>query len=814
MKNKKGFTVVELVIVIAIIAILAAVLIPTFSTIIKKANVSKDQQLIRNLNTALISDKATSGKHPTMQSALDAAEAFGYDVGKINKSATDNEILWDSANDVFCYYNADKGIVEYIPETNVTTVLTSDSNKYWALVRNTSATVSCGKEGKNWSVYLASNDQAVLAVNGIGIDVGNCEDITEINYTHTITSDHDVVIRTNSILTKLTVDAASDNVRHYGYLGHALISAVSSDSYYEYGYTLLVEIATGRIVITNAEGASIGTIYLDKKDDYSYDNIILAIMDGGVLPEIIYRDEISLNGVDRVLIATVQQVNEKGEVIDPSKTELIYFYGVQNSHEKDKEDANVSPLGSLLLEAASGTYARNNAVASSAKDALIQSIIAVQVEVTNTAANTVKTMSLAKFRNEWNTGVYASGDTTVKVLVNFSLAGSNWTPIGTFAQPFYGTFDGNGKTISGLTFSGTAQYCGLIGVAGSHDVEVKDLTLDEVSISNTYNSGTDIYTGAVIGFVKQDAINLTLTSINVGGSVSSIKHTGGIVGTAYNTGTTLVDGCNTSCAISAGNGGLASMIGYAYYFNSLTVKDCTTSSNLTFTGGSESKLFLGDFISFTPNLSTELENISRVHFTGTNTWSDGASITISPTIKLLITCLKVADYTLGSGLTVVGSSDGDSRNIYKLTVDGATINKAFTNLGDLTVKSGTFNGQITNGYAGYTDNNSSVMTIENGSFIAPDNLGSDLLINYGNLTIKDGSFEHKRETASKWCILGMKDSHITLISYSQIKCTETSGKTDIIYCVTDAYYRLGNTSSYTTQNVSGDVNVSSVKKAN
>ena len=42
--NKKGFTIVELVIVIAVIAILAAVMIPTFGGIIKKANLSSVQQ--------------------------------------------------------------------------------------------------------------------------------------------------------------------------------------------------------------------------------------------------------------------------------------------------------------------------------------------------------------------------------------------------------------------------------------------------------------------------------------------------------------------------------------------------------------------------------------------------------------------------------------------------------------------------------------------------------------------------------------------------------------------------------------------------
>ena len=52
-KTKKGFTIVELVIVIAVVAILAAVLIPTFAGLIKKAEISSDQTLVRNLNTSL-----------------------------------------------------------------------------------------------------------------------------------------------------------------------------------------------------------------------------------------------------------------------------------------------------------------------------------------------------------------------------------------------------------------------------------------------------------------------------------------------------------------------------------------------------------------------------------------------------------------------------------------------------------------------------------------------------------------------------------------------------------------------------------------
>lgn len=61
MKNKqKGFTIVELVIVIAVIAVLAAVAIPTFSSIVKRANISADSQAVRNMNVILTSESLSS----------------------------------------------------------------------------------------------------------------------------------------------------------------------------------------------------------------------------------------------------------------------------------------------------------------------------------------------------------------------------------------------------------------------------------------------------------------------------------------------------------------------------------------------------------------------------------------------------------------------------------------------------------------------------------------------------------------------------------------------------------------------------------
>ena len=72
--NKKGFTIVELVIVVAVIAILAAVLIPTFSNLIKKANQSSDIQATRQMNTAL----AIAGELADIDAVIDALAEAGY----------------------------------------------------------------------------------------------------------------------------------------------------------------------------------------------------------------------------------------------------------------------------------------------------------------------------------------------------------------------------------------------------------------------------------------------------------------------------------------------------------------------------------------------------------------------------------------------------------------------------------------------------------------------------------------------------------------------------------------------------------------
>ena len=78
--NKKGFTIVELVIVIAVIAILSAVLIPTFGTVIADANESARDQEARKLYTDYISDFDYSTGTAPLEAGYIVVDGYYYEM--------------------------------------------------------------------------------------------------------------------------------------------------------------------------------------------------------------------------------------------------------------------------------------------------------------------------------------------------------------------------------------------------------------------------------------------------------------------------------------------------------------------------------------------------------------------------------------------------------------------------------------------------------------------------------------------------------------------------------------------------------------
>ena len=112
--RKKGFTIAELVIVIAVIAILAAILIPTFVNLNKKANMSADQQAVRQMNVVL-----AGNKYEKIEDAVNALSKAGYNaLDSLTPVSTGHSFWWVSEYNSIALLN-EKGEVIFASNDNV-----------------------------------------------------------------------------------------------------------------------------------------------------------------------------------------------------------------------------------------------------------------------------------------------------------------------------------------------------------------------------------------------------------------------------------------------------------------------------------------------------------------------------------------------------------------------------------------------------------------------------------------------------------------------------------------------------------------------
>ena len=117
-----------------------------------------------------------------------------------------------------------------------------------------------------------------------------------------------------------------------------------------------------------------------------------------------------------------------------------------------------------------------------------------------------------------------------------------WTPIGTNTDPFTGTFDGGGYTISGLYIDGNTNNVGLFGCIGTNGTATG--TVKNVTLADSYVRGNEFVSG-ICGWNKGG----TLQDCHNTGTVSGTTNVGGVCG-KNDSGT--VDGCYNSGTVSAG----------------------------------------------------------------------------------------------------------------------------------------------------------------------------------------------------------------------------------------------------------------------
>lgn len=239
--KKRGFTIIELVIVIAVIAILAAVLIPTFANIIQKANVANDVALARNMNTILIADEATNGRSTDMYDVLIALEQGGFKLENLNPRADGNVFAWDKANNQIVYL--EKGSTKPIFQAKEI-----GNNKGDLYITTRKAEVFADYPG--YSYYFASD------ISGnITLDEGSCLDTGEfaLNGDVSVKTNKDVEIH-GTINGTITVDSASGKITNYSVVKNVVIKNTAATSYHERGHVEAMEIQnslTGKVVLEN-----------------------------------------------------------------------------------------------------------------------------------------------------------------------------------------------------------------------------------------------------------------------------------------------------------------------------------------------------------------------------------------------------------------------------------------------------------------------------------------------------------------------------------------------------------------------------------
>ena len=183
--KKNGFTIVELVIVIAVISILAAAAVPTFASVVRKAKISAMSQLASSFNKAIVTYEALDMPISTMHDVIGALEDYGYDEQDVIEEEDNFCVVWDRDENRFVVFDKKEGVVCDDDESD--TPLTA----LWQVVTQI-------PEEQTTNLYLADAFTSDTVSVEVGLDVGDNDEVKKIIYTDTDQVEKEIIIRVNN----------------------------------------------------------------------------------------------------------------------------------------------------------------------------------------------------------------------------------------------------------------------------------------------------------------------------------------------------------------------------------------------------------------------------------------------------------------------------------------------------------------------------------------------------------------------------------------------------------------------------------------
>lgn len=154
---------------------------------------------------------------------------------------------------------------------------------------------------------------------------------------------------------------------------------------------------------------------------------------------------------------------------------------------------------------------------------------------------------------------------------DLDLSGKEWTPIGTYGNPFWGGFDGGGHTITGMTITGDGDYVGLFG-------ECRNFTADSSYIKSVTVKGANISGHSHVGAIAGEGANIS-DCYSIENTICAAWCVGGICGSL----TGNISGCYNSSSVSGNStaGGImgsassertVGVVEYCYNIGAVTVR--------------------------------------------------------------------------------------------------------------------------------------------------------------------------------------------------------------------------------------------------
>ena len=594
----KAFTIVELVVVLAVIAVLSAVLIPTFSNIIRSANESDDIQLIRNLNTLLVTDSTINGlNHQSFSEALEAIELGPEHL----KMKSDRDVLlWDQDNDLFCclrdnklvYVSDIQGQLSYHTEDPDSDVPENQNYKLWIIGDDEDVA-----KGIFSVYYIGSSDEVTVTT---GFDAGK-SNVRTVHYERDSVNPRNVIIQT--VNGTLSVNSPSDTVEHYGKSEETLVTAVSDNSYVEHGTSVFLKVQSGRIVVTcEAEIGGIHVLSTDYNGNKFYNKVILKAENDAALPAITRADaaidtitSTSAVGTYSQYFLEIQHSDEaieniwlEAKVENGTLQKQVLVSETIDSGEKSLVMGSITPMESSnlnadIIEGSTSTYvveavAKSNAIEKyQSRDDFVAKIGNICYTTVKEAVSVARTATVeiikdcdAEFISS-NPITINGGDHTLTVKQDCSagtiiLAGdltidmNQYTVTGVDDIGFI-VGSGNKLTIKGTGGKWTAS-CGISLSGGTVDISGGGISGTEYGISGY---GSINVTGGLVESTEGTAVFVTGTSKTTTVAISAGEITGvagGIAIDINSTGNVTVSG--TAVVSATGIDSTCRAINYSY----------------------------------------------------------------------------------------------------------------------------------------------------------------------------------------------------------------------------------------------------------